>query len=323
MFSKATVVSGADCNEVYFSNAQDFLSCLAVFTIKQRPCCPQETSSSGWLFRGHWDATWTMLPLAHRSNQPFKEFGFDLSNHNTVSDSDYWQMIMKAEIFLLENFQTLANTFSLPCDFSPRIFDELAQMRDDSRNRLYNDWEFFPKSKWYPILAKAQHHRIPTRLLDFSDDGLLAAYFAASKIWNDPPDSEKTDGKLCVWAFHQNDLNDLHREPDLDRQSKNWLKVPAISQLGSNLASQRGCLVLHEGANNFYETNGRWPDFFQDGEAGSNGDRKKRFFKLTLDHVNAKEALRILETKQICPVAVYPSLDNVSATLKYRHWLRN
>ncbi len=321
MFPAAKVVSPSDCNEVHFSNAQDFLSCLAVFTIKQKPFRPQETSSSGWLFRGHWDATWSMLPSAHRVAQPFEQFGFALPDQANVTNKEYWQKMVEREAFMLEHFQTLANTFSLPCDFSPSIFDELAQMRDESMRSFYEDWEYFPKSKWYPVLAKAQHHRVPTRLLDFSDDSLLSAYFAASKIWDDQSNNLQTDGKLCVWAFHQNDLKDLHREPDVNRQSENWLKVPAISQRGSNLSSQRGCLVLHEGANNFFEANSRWPDFFQDGGVGCDGDRKKKFFKLTLDQANAKEALVTLETKQICPVAVYPSLDNVTATLRYRHWL--
>ncbi len=324
MFSEATVVNGAECHEVHFSNAQDFLSCLAVFTIKQRPHWSPETCRSGWLFRGHWDATWSMLPSAHRCVEPFEQFSVnlpELSDQDKACHKTYWQKIVAQEAFMLESFQTLANTFSLPCDFSPSIFDELAKMRDDSRNGNIEDWEFFPKSKWYPVLAKAQHHRVPTRLLDFSDDGLLSAYFAASMVWDNQSDSLQTGGKLCVWAFHQNDLQDLHREPDINRQPKGWLRVPAISQLGSNLSSQRGCLILHEGANKFFETNGRWPDFFQDGEAGSNQGRKKKFVKLTLDQANAKEALVLLNTKQICPVTVYPSLDNVSATLRYWHWL--
>jgi hypothetical protein len=52
------------------------------------------------------------------------------------------------------------------------------------------DW---PPQGLYEALAIAQHYGVPTRLLDFSSDPLIAAYFAVEN-----PQSDAED--IAVWA---------------------------------------------------------------------------------------------------------------------------
>ncbi|WP_210170556.1 FRG domain-containing protein [Aurantimonas manganoxydans] len=323
MFSGAIYVDSSDCNEVHFENPEEFLSCLSVIPFRQKPVWGSDSRRGGkWLFRGHWDEAWALKPSAHRNAQPFYDIGLKkLPERSVVRHDQYWPKMVESEVFALRKFMTLANSSSLPCEFSAEILDEIAEMRKDVQGNYYRNMEFFPKSKWYPIMARAQHHGMPTRLLDFSSDGLYAAFFAGIRRWNVQDSEENLEGKLCVWAFFTSDFADLDSEPDTDTESKRWLEVPAISQLGSNLASQRGSLILHEGANNYYSKNGEWPDFFSSSGDGPDPDRKRNFLKLTLDRPKVKQMLCCLVRHDVTPVRIYPSLDNVTATLKYRSWL--
>ena len=65
--------------------------------------------------------------------------------------------------------------------------------------------DFVPESDW-EWLAIAQHHGLPTRLLDWTRNPLVAAYFAVEQ--EHPKDS-------VVYAYHTTDYIDIamHRDP--------------------------------------------------------------------------------------------------------------
>jgi hypothetical protein len=83
-------------------------------------------------------------------------------------------------------------------------------------------------------MALAQHHGIPTRLLDWSRDPLKAAWFAASEA----AASENKDGLLSVWALSIELLDMLHDEP------KPFIVITAPSATNSNLRAQEGLFTL-------------------------------------------------------------------------------
>ena len=88
--------------------------------------------------------------------------------------------------------------------------------------------------KFCPLMALAQHHGVPTRLLDWSRNPLKAACFAALKAWAQP---DKT-GRLSVWALCVERLDMLGDAP----QPFTVITAPAASN--SNLRAQEGLFTL-------------------------------------------------------------------------------
>lgn len=102
----------------------------------------QYMNDKRWIFRGHADATWPLLPKVGRP--PYKG----------VDDS---------AVFASWKRQAIEHVSARPND----------------------DWEW---------LATAQHHGLATRLLDWTTNPLVAAYFAVR-------DEKNTDAAICAAKF--------------------------------------------------------------------------------------------------------------------------
>lgn len=135
-----------------------------------------------WVFRGQADASWDLIP---RSRRPGQQLSFRDSALCALLDR---QSQIQAEWNLLAEFIELADEigFQLPGDLTVFRFPwrrhELPVVSDES----------WPPTSILEIAAIAQHHGIPTRLLDFTFNPLVAVYFAAHQ---DIPSDH-----LAVWA---------------------------------------------------------------------------------------------------------------------------
>ncbi|SDO39264.1 FRG domain-containing protein [Vreelandella arcis] len=97
----------------------------------------------------------------------------------------------------------------------------------DNYTRMPTNW---PPRTAFPVLATAQHHGVPTCLLDWTRRSYVAAYFAASGILR----SEPKNSHLAIWALRVFG----HKE---------WENIAFVEMPGgtsANLAAQEGVFTV-------------------------------------------------------------------------------
>lgn len=143
------------------------------------------TGLQKWLFRGHARDEHELVPAALRKTwRGFDEFLFPRTTNRDQ---------IRAEIKVLGDFFETADSIglSIPEDtqFVRRLFTKYART-------LPASW---PPKSLLSLMALAQHHGLPTRLLDWSRHPLKAAHFAAYEATN----QHTFSGRLSVWAVLQ------------------------------------------------------------------------------------------------------------------------
>jgi hypothetical protein len=178
-----------------------------------------------FIFRGQRDSAWSLVPRVFRANElnKYKRGMLSLGNDHV----GHWTF----EYFLLSEFLFY-------CDRAGLVIpdDSLAFRRYFDANNLTNlhglssrDW---PQEQVVPLMALAQHHGIPTRLLDWTDNSLVACYHAASSVVQNKIDGS---GDLAVFAL---DVAPLQQTGGRLKH----IRVPGSTS--PNLSVQQGSFVL-------------------------------------------------------------------------------
>lgn len=131
--------------------------------------------------------------------------------------------------------------------------------------QMLSDWD---------LLALGQHHGLPTRLLDWSTNPLVAAFFAVS--------SEPRNAGARVYAYQATNVIDPELTPDPFSIEEVAVYIP--SSIAPRIVSQRGVFTTHpEPTRELVPTGGKAGDHVFDIEPLDRPYFERRLFGMAID----------------------------------------
>ena len=180
------------------------------------------------IYRGHSNAKWDLVPTILRS--PSIQRLEKLVGHYLNSEDQVWAEFVTLQQFIYSC--DVAGT-AVPND-SVRFREEnLAQERIIEYIQYPNRW---PSKELMDSMAMAQLHGLPTRLLDWTTNPYVAAYFAASQALRDW--SRREEGQeLAIFALKQGAYSNTYCGP---------VRILRVgSSTSDNVVAQQGLFTVH------------------------------------------------------------------------------
>ncbi|WP_247258093.1 FRG domain-containing protein [Pseudomonas moorei] len=236
-----------------------------------------------FVYRGHGDADWSLIPSILRKSSESPIIPLDAFD-------DASEMVF-LELAILQTFLAHCDTVGIT------IFGDSREFRDEVINTQRADAYYKMPALWpnklaLNLMAMAQHHGVPTRLLDWSVNPAVAMYFAASgavsrySTWNE-------NSKLAVWALNAEQLP-LHPAVTL---------YNAPGSVSSHLAAQGGLFSVHP------HSGLRAGRFLVQGLENYFSDIPSPLIKLTIPVYEAVRLLLLCSKAGVNAARVYPTPD--------------
>lgn len=264
-------------------------------------------------FRGQAKSEWKLVPVAFREETRFgymgKVFEGPISDPQTQAEAEYTAVA---------EFIKLADTVGLP------VPGDSQQLRNsNTQNGLFEEW---PADEILETLAIAQHHGVPTRLLDFTYDPLTAAFHAAMDVIQLGliPDGEAGQmGCFAIWGIDLRFVRLAWEYPPRGTDRVREVTVPRASN--PYLHAQNGLFLVDNQANgadsaienavcdravHWEHRTGFWPS--------SNPASRllPPVLKLTIPWSQALDVIRYLHHEGKTLAHLTPSYDGVVTALK-------
>lgn len=242
-----------------------------------------------YLFRGQSDSEWTLTPKVYRSDILSR---YKAGMIGVLRDHPGQTAF---ELMLLNGFLQHCDRQGL------RIPEDGLEFRDfmdfNRAMRVHGiDNRAWPQPRYHTLMALAQHHGVPTRLLDWSDSFLVACYFAVAGVLEDP----KPGTRMAIFA--------LTNDPFGVGEAYKHIRVPGATS--ANIAAQQGSFVL---VNN---TGSRGEDFSVDVSLDDLVTAPQELYKFTLPVHQAPKVLQLCKRFGVSASTIFPGYDGAArATL--------
>jgi hypothetical protein len=311
---------------VRFRTATSFLAALR----RSHPRWDGDTGiDTGWVFRGQRDAAWKLVPSAFR---PGEEVASRLLGRYLASlaeqyreadwlawirpdlrvppdvDGGAWRERVGRTALRVLTHAALVRDFALLADAAghrvrvPPVLWHVGNDREDALRALLHG-----TAEVDPIFAIAQHHGIPTGLLDWTYNPLVAGYFAAESASGD---------RIAVWAMR---TRVVWHDKYLRRLTVPPQEIPFLD-------AQEGLFTWCPQAYLLHLRHGRFPTVEQlvsrtAREVGPDVIPRPLLLKLSLPASEAPDLLRLLWREKVSPAHLMPTFDNVTRALAVKSTL--
>jgi hypothetical protein len=295
--------------QVVCSSAKDFLEALSPLG----PYFRKVSFTEPWMFRGQ-GQDYPLIPSAFRIGGD-KDRLAKLTNRDV---SDFEQRLL-AERDVLIQFFNIADKRGL-------ILPDDSQELRSKLETLSSEWGDAPAVDWgerlerataaLSLTALAQHYGIPTRLLDWTRQSHIAAFFAAEDARNHT--NYKPSSRLVVWAFY---FPLLGKHDARYQQTAPVRIVTAPTATNPNLKAQQGIFTLQH-PHNTKEAQGEYLSVEQMlKDVAKNADPTQsdadklivgcKLRKFTLPVSQCDALLTLLAKLDITPSSIYPGYHSI------------
>ena len=170
---------------------------------------------------------------------------------------------------------------------------------DEFKRRSYSYLNFEPKTK-LDYLAIAQHYGLPTRLLDWTENPLIALFFACKP-------NHLNEDHMVVWKFATSENNIITPSENIQVFNQPRTKIFKPNHITKRIVAQSGWFTLHKliNTNEFVALE-------------KNVSYSKSLLKITIPKIERNKMLGKLDKFGINSSNLFPDLDGLCNYLNWK-----